>query len=127
MRAAESDRVVVLTGMGINTRLGDDLAGYYDNLLLRRGHEGSVMEFPAVPLNEARVRLFVTSEHEVDYIDGCADNIIEAGARSCRAHERRSFRDPAIGTSSTAAERSVGELRHRAFVGSRTAHPRSRR
>ena len=35
MRAAESDRVVV-TGMGINTRLGDDLASYYDNLIAGR-------------------------------------------------------------------------------------------
>jgi glycine C-acetyltransferase len=46
--------------------------------LLRRGQEGSVMEFPAVPVNEARIRLFVTSEHQPDQIDTCADNIIEA-------------------------------------------------
>lgn len=31
--------------------------------LLRAGLDGSVMSFPAVPVNEARVRLFVTSEH----------------------------------------------------------------
>lgn len=46
--------------------------------LLRLGQEGSVMEFPAVPVNEARVRLFVTSEHERDQIDACADNMIAA-------------------------------------------------
>jgi 7-keto-8-aminopelargonate synthetase-like enzyme len=46
--------------------------------LLRSGQEGSVMEFPAVPVNEARIRLFVTSEHQPDQIDACADNIIGA-------------------------------------------------
>ncbi len=46
--------------------------------LLRRGQEGSVMEFPAVPVNEARIRLFVTSEHEPDQIAECARNIIDA-------------------------------------------------
>jgi glycine C-acetyltransferase len=46
--------------------------------LLRRGQEGSVMEFPAVPVNEARIRLFVTSEHEAAHIDACADNILDA-------------------------------------------------
>jgi glycine C-acetyltransferase len=49
--------------------------------LLRRGQEGSVMEFPAVPVNEARIRLFVTSEHQADQIDACADNILAAGSR----------------------------------------------
>jgi glycine C-acetyltransferase len=46
--------------------------------LLRRGQEGSVMEFPAVPVNEARIRLFVTSEHGPELIDACADNILAA-------------------------------------------------
>lgn len=49
--------------------------------LLRRGQEGSVMEFPAVPVNEARIRLFVTSEHEPAHIDACADNIVDAAKR----------------------------------------------
>lgn len=46
--------------------------------LLRRGQEGSVMEFPAVPVNEARIRLFVTSEHEPGQVDACAENILDA-------------------------------------------------
>ena len=46
--------------------------------LHRHGQEGSVMEFPAVPVNEARIRLFVTSEHQPDQIDACASNIIAA-------------------------------------------------
>lgn len=48
--------------------------------LLSRGHEGSVMEFPAVPIGEARVRLFVTSEHDRDQIQQCAQTMREAGA-----------------------------------------------
>ena len=48
--------------------------------LLSRGHEGSVMEFPAVPIGEARVRLFVTSEHDREQIDRCAATLRDAGA-----------------------------------------------
>lgn len=36
------------------------------------------MEFPAVPVNKARIRLFVTSEHRPEQIDACADNIVSA-------------------------------------------------
>ena len=43
--------------------------------LLRNGMEGSVMEFPAVPVNEARVRLFVTSEHTAEHIASCVEII----------------------------------------------------
>lgn len=64
--------VPVIYGSENNTIL---LADY----LLRRGQDGSVMEFPAVPVNEARVRLFVTSEHKHAQIDTCAANLIEAG------------------------------------------------
>lgn len=48
--------------------------------LLRRGHEGSVMEFPAVPVGEARIRLFVTSEHSPEQIQRCAAALEDAGA-----------------------------------------------
>jgi 7-keto-8-aminopelargonate synthetase-like enzyme len=41
--------------------------------LQRHGLEGSVMSFPAVPMNEARIRLFVTSEHSEQQIRRCAD------------------------------------------------------
>ncbi len=39
----------------------------------RAGLDGSVMSFPAVPVNEARIRLFVTSEHSEAQIARCAD------------------------------------------------------
>ncbi len=48
--------------------------------LLRQGQEGSVMEFPAVPIGEARVRLFVTSEHTPEQIQRCAAGMRDAGA-----------------------------------------------
>lgn len=40
--------------------------------LQRAGLDGSVMSFPAVPVNEARVRLFVTSQHSEAQIARCA-------------------------------------------------------
>jgi glycine C-acetyltransferase len=47
--------------------------------LQRNGLEGSVMSFPAVPMDEARIRLFVTSEHSSEQIGRCADIVIRAG------------------------------------------------
>ena len=46
--------------------------------LQRHGLEGSAMSFPAVPVGEARLRLFVTSEHSEDQIERCAAIIIRA-------------------------------------------------
>ncbi|MFT3699916.1 MAG: pyridoxal phosphate-dependent aminotransferase family protein [Kofleriaceae bacterium] len=46
--------------------------------LQRAGLDGSVMSFPAVPVNEARIRLFVTSEHTTAQLDRCAQIIREA-------------------------------------------------
>jgi glycine C-acetyltransferase len=46
--------------------------------LQRHGLDGSVMSFPAVPINEARIRLFVTSEHDGEQIRRCADIIRRA-------------------------------------------------
>jgi 7-keto-8-aminopelargonate synthetase-like enzyme len=48
--------------------------------LQRQGLDGSVMSFPAVPVNEARVRLFVTSEHSEEQIRQCASIILRAAA-----------------------------------------------
>ncbi|MEO8552130.1 MAG: pyridoxal phosphate-dependent aminotransferase family protein, partial [Kofleriaceae bacterium] len=46
--------------------------------LQRAGLDGSVMSFPAVPVNEARIRLFVTSEHTPTQLARCADIIFTA-------------------------------------------------
>jgi len=48
--------------------------------LQRHGLDGSVMSFPAVPVDEARVRLFVTSEHSEEQIRQCASIILQAAA-----------------------------------------------
>ncbi len=47
--------------------------------LQRQGLEGSAMSYPAVPMNEARLRLFVTSEHSEEQIGRCAEIIVRAG------------------------------------------------
>jgi 7-keto-8-aminopelargonate synthetase-like enzyme len=49
--------------------------------LLAHGLEGSVMGFPAVPVNRARVRLFVTAEHRPDQLARCAGVIRDAADR----------------------------------------------
>lgn len=49
------------------------------DMLQRAGLDGSVMSFPAVPVNEARVRLFVTSEHTEPQLAKCVE-IIRAAA-----------------------------------------------
>lgn len=51
------------------------------DFLQRRGLDVSVLQFPAVPLGEARIRLFVTSEHDDAQLDRAAALIIEAAER----------------------------------------------
>jgi 7-keto-8-aminopelargonate synthetase-like enzyme len=46
--------------------------------LQRHGLDGSVMSFPAVPIDEARVRLFVTSEHTEEQLRRCAEIMTRA-------------------------------------------------
>lgn len=46
--------------------------------LQRNGLDGSCMSFPAVPVNEARIRLFVTSQHTEAQIARCAEIIRRA-------------------------------------------------
>jgi glycine C-acetyltransferase len=48
--------------------------------LQRHGLDGSVMSYPAVPMDEARVRLFVTSEHSKEQLRRCASIILRAAA-----------------------------------------------
>ncbi len=46
--------------------------------LQRKGLDASVLQFPAVPVGESRIRLFVTSEHTDDQLRKAADIIIAA-------------------------------------------------
>ena len=54
--------------------------------LQRHGMEGSAMSFPAVPPDEARLRLFLTSEHSEEQIRRCAGIIIRAAGEFGFAH-----------------------------------------
>jgi glycine C-acetyltransferase len=49
--------------------------------LQRNGLDGSPMQFPAVPTEQARIRLFVTSEHTREELDRAAAIMLEAGER----------------------------------------------
>lgn len=49
--------------------------------LQRQGVDASLMSFPAVPKNQSRIRLFVTSEHNQDQLDRGADIILQAAEK----------------------------------------------
>lgn len=48
------------------------------DFLQTEGLEASVLQFPAVPVNEARLGLFVTSEHTPEQTDRAADVVVRA-------------------------------------------------
>lgn len=52
------------------------------NTLQRNGLDTSIMQFPAVPKNEGRIRLFVTSEHTKEQIERAASIILDT-AKAC--------------------------------------------
>lgn len=59
---------------------GSDKMGLnLNDYLQRHGLDTSLMQFPAVPKNEARIRMFVTSEHTREQIDRAVEII--AGAK----------------------------------------------
>lgn len=49
-----------------------------NNYLQRKGLDTSIMQFPAVPKNEARIRMFVTSEHTREQIEQAAAIVLDA-------------------------------------------------
>lgn len=76
--AGSGTRILVCTE-GVFSADGD--FGKLDRIVpvaKRAGLDGSVMSFPAVPVGEARVRLFATSEHTEAQIDRCAAIIRKA-------------------------------------------------
>lgn len=52
-----------------------------NNYLQRQGLDTSIMQFPAVPKNEARIRMFVTSEHTREQIEKAAAIILDAAEK----------------------------------------------
>lgn len=55
-----------------------ELTFVLNDFLQRRGLDSSIMQFPAVPKDEARIRLFVTSEHTEEQLRRAARIIREA-------------------------------------------------
>lgn len=51
------------------------------DFLQRSGLDVSVLQFPAVPPGESRIRMFVTSEHSDEQLDRAADLILEAAEK----------------------------------------------
>lgn len=51
------------------------------DMLQREGVDAGLMQFPAVPINEARIRLFVTSEHTTEQLDRAAAVLADAAGR----------------------------------------------
>ena len=49
-----------------------------NDFLQRQGLDTSIMAFPATPKNEARIRMFVTSEHTLEQCTRAAEIVIEA-------------------------------------------------
>ena len=52
-----------------------------NDYLQRQGLDVSIMQFPAVPKNESRIRMFVTSEHTRDQIDQAVEIIFRAAEK----------------------------------------------
>jgi glycine C-acetyltransferase len=52
-----------------------------NNYLQRKGLDTSIMQFPAVPKNEARIRMFVTSEHTRKQIEQAASIVLDAAEK----------------------------------------------
>ncbi|MGH8547599.1 MAG: hypothetical protein ACRERU_03145 [Methylococcales bacterium] len=52
-----------------------------NDYLQRHGLDTSIMQFPATPKNEGRIRIFVTSEHTQEQLDQAADIILDAAGK----------------------------------------------
>ena len=51
------------------------------DFMQRHGLETSIMQFPAVPVSESRIRLFVTSEHIGEQLEQAAQILLQAAKR----------------------------------------------
>ena len=61
---------------------GDDkMTMRLNDFLQRHGLDTSIMQFPAVPKNEARIRMFITSEHTKEQLDRAAAIILQAAEK----------------------------------------------
>jgi 7-keto-8-aminopelargonate synthetase-like enzyme len=76
VKLSEGDAWVVIVHFGAESKtLG------LNDYLQRTGLDTSIIQFPAVPRNEARIRMFVTSEHTQEQLKRAADIILSAAAK----------------------------------------------
>jgi glycine C-acetyltransferase len=90
LRQRLSERLDVLPGDSwiVPVPFGDErLTVPLADHLQRRGLDVSIMQFPAVPKGESRVRLFVTAEHDRDDLDACVEVMCSAAERFGFARE----------------------------------------
>lgn len=73
---SEGDAWVVIVHFGAERKtLG------LNDYLQRQGLDTSIIQFPAVPRNEARIRMFITSEHTETQLKKAADVLLDAAAK----------------------------------------------
>ncbi|MGZ4118715.1 MAG: aminotransferase class I/II-fold pyridoxal phosphate-dependent enzyme, partial [Bacteroidia bacterium] len=76
VKLSEGDAWVVIAHFGAESKtLG------LNDFLQRQGLDTSIIQFPAVPRNEARIRMFITSEHTHEQLKKAADIILDAAAK----------------------------------------------
>jgi len=76
VKLSEGDAWVVIVHFGAESKtLG------LNDYLQREGLDTSIIQFPAVPRNEARIRMFITSEHTEAQLKIAADIILAAAAK----------------------------------------------
>lgn len=52
-----------------------------NDYLQRQGLDTSIMQFPATPKNEGRIRIFVTSEHTIEQINSAVEIVLKAAKK----------------------------------------------
>ena len=76
VKLSEGDAWVVIVHFGAESKtLG------LNDYLQREGLDTSIIQFPAVPRNEARIRMFVTSEHTEEQLKKAAGIILSAAEK----------------------------------------------
>ena len=76
VKLSEGDAWVVIAHFGAESKtLG------LNDYLQRAGLDTSIIQFPAVPRNEARIRMFITSEHTEAQLKKAADIILDAAGK----------------------------------------------
>ena len=76
VKLSEGDAWVVIAHFGAESKTLE-----LNDFLQRNGIDTSIIQFPAVPRNEARIRMFVTSEHTHEQLDRAANTILKAAEK----------------------------------------------